>query len=320
MADALIGETRAVGYQPLLADTLYAAAQMYNNCGDAAAMLPRFKEAHTIASASRNDDVAAQASAMIPSIEVNRFGHVSLARDWLQVAQGDVARLGRESLAEAMFSQAVGMLALTDRAYDRALNAADHSIAVTTHLLGADDPLTIQWEANKGDWLEAAGRLDEALQTDVRAREQFEHLLGRDHPRLAVFWNNEGEVLNLLGRYTAAEAAYQRSVQLFRQNGADSDVLAWALTGLGRALLGKAEPARATAPLEEALRIRIAKRVPPRQLGETRFALARALWSLPADRRRALALAVAARSDYGDDAKPVVEIDHWLAHARAEGL
>jgi serine/threonine protein kinase/tetratricopeptide (TPR) repeat protein len=315
-ADTLIADVRAVGYQPLLADTLFSAAQMYNNCGDAAEMLPHFKEAHAVAIATHDDEVAAQASALIPSIEMNRFGHTSLARDWLQVAQGDVARLGRETLADAMFSQAEGMLAVTDRAYDRALAAADHSIEVTARLLGPDDPLTIQWEANKGDWLEAAGRLGEALQTDVRVREQFERLLGRDHPRIAVLWNNEGEVLTLLGRYPAAEAAYLRAVQLFRQSGADSDVLAWALTGLGRALLGKMQPATAIAPLEEALAIRLEKRVPSPQLGETRFALARALWSRSDERRRALALANKARDDYGDDKKAAAEIDVWRARAR----
>jgi tetratricopeptide (TPR) repeat protein len=156
------------------------------------------------------------------------------------------------------------------------------------------------------------------LQTDVSAREHFERVLGRDHPRVAIVLVNEGEVLNLLGRYLEAEVAYERAVTLYRQSKVDTDVLAWALTGLGRARLGQKRPATAVAPLEEALAIRIEKSAPPVQLGETSFALARALWSRPAERQRALALAVSARGDVGNDKKAAAEIDAWLAQARAE--
>jgi hypothetical protein len=50
-------------------------------------------------------------------------------------------------------------------------------------------------------------------------------------------------------------------------------------------------------------------------LGETRFALARALWPDPGTRPRALALAREARADYvalGTQPKSVVAIDAWL--------
>jgi tetratricopeptide (TPR) repeat protein/predicted Ser/Thr protein kinase len=317
LSSSLIAAAQAVGYQPLLAETLFASAQLGNLCGDDAEMLQRFREAHAAASAARNDELAAQASALIPSFAINRLGQLVVAREWLMVARGDVARLGRESLADAMLAQAEGMLALTERDYPRALAAADRSIAITRRLLGADDPLTIQWQANKGDWQQIAGRLDEALQTDIGAREHFERVLGRDHPRVALVANNEGEVLNLLGRHREAEAAFRRSAALFRQRGADPILLAWALTGLGRALLGDNQADAAAAPLEEALAIRLQHHAAPQQLAETRFALARALWSRPADRGRALALGASARRDYGEDQQGVDEIDAWLSRTRA---
>jgi tetratricopeptide (TPR) repeat protein len=282
--------------------------------------LQRLKDAHAAASAGHNDDIAAQAAALIPSFAVNRFNQVVVAREWLAVARGDVARLGRETLADAMLGQAEGMLAVTDGAYGPALTAADRSIDVTRRLLGPDDPWTIQWEANKADWQERAGRLDEALQTDVQVLAHFERVLGRDHPRVAMASNNEGEVLNLLGRYKEAETAYQRAISIWRQSGADATFLGWALTGLGRALLGQKQPGAAVVPLTEALDIRVAKQAAPAQLGETRFALARALWSRPDEKQRALALGASAKNDYGDDQKAVAEIDAWLDHARAEGI
>src|SRR5262249_18729356 len=159
-ADDLIAAARAVGYQPLLADVLFASGQLGNNCGDQAQTLQRFKEARSAASASHNDELAAQASALIPSFATNRLGQIQVAREWLVVAQGDVARVGHETLADAMLAQAEGMVAVTERAYARALASADRSIEITRRLLGPDDPLAVQWEANKGLMEETAGRLD----------------------------------------------------------------------------------------------------------------------------------------------------------------
>ena len=316
-ADALIADVRAAAYQPLLAETLYESAQIGNNCGDAAEALQRFKDAHAAASASRNDEIAAKTAALIPPFAINRLAQVAVAREWLIVARGDVGRLHQETIADAILAQAEGMMAATDRAYGRALASADRSIEVTRRLLGPDDPLTVQWEANKGNWQAAAGQLAEALQTDIRVRDHFERLLGHDHPRLALIHSNEGEVLNLLGRHVEAEAAYQRAVDLFRQSGADPEYLAWALTGLGRAEIEQGRPLVALPALEEALAIRIERHASPSQLGETRFVLARALWSRPAQRRRALAMGVSARRSYGDDEKAVAEIDAWLTQARS---
>ena len=191
-----------------------------------------------------------------------------------------MARLGRETLADAMLAQAEGMLALTERTTMRARSPRRTARStITRRLLGPDDPLTIQWEANKGDWQERPGGSTRPCRPTSHAREQFERVLGPEHPRVALVWNNEGEVLNLLGRYAEAEAAYQRAVRLFRQSGANADVLGWALTGLGRARLGEKQPAAAVAPLEEALGDSPRKHATRAQLGETRFALARALWS-----------------------------------------
>jgi eukaryotic-like serine/threonine-protein kinase len=315
-ADHLIPAIRSVGYSPLLADALLSAALLGDSCGQPGVMIDRLKEAHLAASASHHDEVAAEASALIAAYAVNRLGQVSVAREWVDVARGDEARLGHETLAKAEVAQAEGELALAQGDYDRALAAADRAFALTRKLRGPDDPLTINGEMNKGDWQRAAGRYAEALRTDLEARAHMERVLGRDHPAVALVCNNEGEALNTLGRYAEAEAAYQRSVDIFHESGADPYLLAWALTGLGRARLGRQEPAAAIVPLEDAMAIRLREGAPPRELAETRFTLARALWPHASDRARALTLAAAARGDAGDDHKLAGEIDAWLARAR----
>jgi hypothetical protein len=68
----------------------------------------------------------------------------------------------------------------------------------------------------------------------------------------------------------------------------------------------------------------VAGKAAPELLGETRFALARALWANPGERQRAEELARKARADYtmgekhGDSLPaPVAQIDSWLATAIA---
>jgi serine/threonine protein kinase/tetratricopeptide (TPR) repeat protein len=319
-ADSLIADVRTVGYQPLLADTLFASAQLGVYCSGSELMLQRFKDAYRAANASRNDEVAAEAAALVSTFANNRLKQISVAQEWFVVAQGAVSRLGRETMANAMLALSESILSGTNHDYPRALKAADHSIDITRRLLGPDDPLTIGWEADKGDLQVAAGRLDEALKTDVATREQFQRVLGREHPRVALVSSNEGEVLNLLGRHTEAAVAYERAIQIFRQSGTGAEVVAFALVGLGRARLGEKQPSAAVAPLEEALAHRLETHASSALLAETRFALARALWANPDQKQRALGLAAAARRDCADDKKAVAEIDAWLAQARVKGV
>jgi tRNA A-37 threonylcarbamoyl transferase component Bud32/tetratricopeptide (TPR) repeat protein len=318
-ADQLIADVRAVGYQPLLAETLYESGHLGDFCSDGEQMVQRFKEAYAAATASRKDDVAALAAAVIPTFAINRLNQVSVARDWFGVAEGAVSRLGRETMASALLAESESIVLSTGHEYPRALKAADRSIDITRRLLGPDAPMTITLMADKGNLLETAGRLEEALRNDIAARERFDRVLGSEHPLTAMSWCNQGELLNLLGRPDQAEAAYDHCLQIYRQSGTDRAVVGWALTGLGRARLGENRTAAALAPLEQALAVRIDTHASDALLGETRFALARALWARPEDRRRAVALARAARTDLADNKTAVAEIDVWLSKARATG-
>jgi tetratricopeptide (TPR) repeat protein len=316
LADQLIARARSLAYEPLLAETLSAAGAIGDQCGNAPLMVERFKEAHTAANASSHDEIAALSSTQLVIHAVNRLGDVALARVWLDVARGDVARFGRRGFPAALLFEAEGELAVADRRFDRALGRIDEALSVLRSTLGPEHPWTLLAEMNKGDWLERAGRLDDALAADRSTIERFERAEGSEHPDVAIATNNLGEVLNLLGRYDEAEAAYGRALAISRRNGVGPEIVGWILTGLGRARLGLARPEAAVSPLEEALAIRTERRAPPEELGETRFQLARALWPRAAERKRALGLAAAAREQLRGNSKAVAEIDAWLAQVR----
>src|SRR5262249_54054705 len=161
--------------------------------------------------------------------------------------------------------------------------------------------LSITGIANIGDAFAVSGRYDEALVSDIEARVTAERVLGPDHPLLANINSNECEALNHLGKFSEALEACRRALAIWRGTGSDAAIRSYGLTGLGLALLGEGRAAEAVAPLEEAVAAREGGHLAPALQSESRFALARALWTRPAERPRALSLARQARADVASD-------------------
>ena len=206
-ADALIAEVRAVGYQPLLAETLFESAQLGTSGGDAET-LQRFREARR-GHRGHNDEVAAQASAHPVLRDQSPWAVRSPASGWGRARGRRAAGTRNSGRRDAgPGGRDAGGVGTRLRARP---DAADHSIAITRRLLGPDDPLTINWEATRATGKRPPGVSTRLWRPTSGRAEHFERVLGPEHPRVALVWNNEGEVLNLLGRYGEAEVAYERA-------------------------------------------------------------------------------------------------------------
>jgi tetratricopeptide (TPR) repeat protein len=226
-----------------------------------------------------------------------------------------VDRIGGHPLLEAWLLAAHASILTSEGKLAEALAALERSRLAKERILGQTHIDVLSSRLNIGNLLELAGRHDEALAADQSARLTMARVVGPDHPRVAMVWANEGEALNSLGRHAEARAAFEHALDIWRRSGADPYFTSFGLTGLGRAYLGEGRAADAVPPLEEALRIRVERHMDAEHMGEVRFALARALWSRPAERKRARTLAQDARADYAGlkaDATSVAEIDVWL--------
>jgi Tfp pilus assembly protein PilF len=155
-----------------------------------------------------------------------------------------------------------------------------------------------------------------ALATNDRAQEIFTRACGAGSPSIALILSNRGEYLVALGRHDEAIAAFRGALGRWEpQLGVEHPFLAHPLTGLGLAHLAAGRPADALPPLERALRLREAREPDANMVAETRFALAKALWSAGTDRARARRLAEQARDTYLRDrarASSVTEVSMWL--------
>jgi tetratricopeptide (TPR) repeat protein len=311
----LVAAARAAGYQPLLAETLLAAAMLGDSCGEQARMFELFREAFTIAVEAHHDEAAASAAILFAGVLGDRARQLDLARDWLRVGRALLQRVGDRPQLEAWALNSDATNFIADGKGGEAVEAFRKAYELKARALGKDAFDTVIGLINVGVGLQYAGRCDEGVVTDTAGRDAMVRILGADHPVVALASSNEGECYNTLRRYPEARADFQRALDVWRRAQSDVTFQSYALTGLGIALLGEAKPAEATAPLEEALRIRVDKRFDPERLGETRFALARALWSTSGAHERARELARQALADYALVKTPTVpppDIAVWL--------
>jgi tetratricopeptide (TPR) repeat protein len=313
IAQRLIPQAREVGYQPLLSDVLYAAASWA--CIAPAVALQRLHEAYFMGLASRQDETATTATIILANL-LAEANQTQDGRVWLDTAKAMLARIGDHPLLATWLLVAEGCLFSREGDNVSAVRVLTAARDAKVKLLGPEDPDVASTETGLGLALQLAGRYDEALTVEVSTVERLTRSLGPDHPWVARSLDNEAEVLNLLHRHAEARAAFLRCLDIWTTSGADAAIVAYGLTGLGIALIGEGRRNEAIAPLERALATRKEIDAARELLGETRFALARALWTQPRSRSRSLALAREARADYVQvktGAATVAAIDAWLA-------
>ena len=119
---------------------------------------------------------------------------------------------------------------------------------------------------------------------------------GPNHVAVAMTVLNAAEPLIGLHRYADAAAASERALEMFRRAGSNSFYEGVALTLRGEALLGLEKYGDAVASLEKAVSLLSddASSYP----SQAKFALARALWTRPEQRKRALTLARESEAGY----------------------
>jgi tetratricopeptide (TPR) repeat protein len=318
-AEALLRDARALDYGPARAEALSRVGRLRYDTGDVS-WVGIMKEAFWAAFQSRHDELAADVAVEI----AGRLGYERPGADsdeWARIGEALLARMGPgHERTRAWLLQARGNQALMGRRLEEAHSFFGEAQLVKERLLGADD-IDVGLTVNTLSLvLLESGRLSEALAASARALRIFESTYGKDSPFVAYVVSNRGEILNALGRPAEALPLFARSLALWESSLAEeSHWLAYPLTGQGQALLLQGRPAAATPPLERALRLRTRSDPEPQRLGETRFALARALWDGGGDRSRARELATAARELYSAApgmAARIRDIDTWLRARR----
>jgi serine/threonine-protein kinase len=130
--------------------------------------------------------------------------------------------------------------------------------------------------------------------------------------------NNLGDVLQAQGKYAEAQEHHHIALNAWRKTvGDDHPNIALAHSSLGELLVAQNRPAEALAHYERAWAIYDRPEIPAHKASAAAFALAKVLWQLARDRRRARELAERAgdllsRSEESDSER-LRDIERWLS-------
>jgi tetratricopeptide (TPR) repeat protein len=226
--------------------------------------------------------------------------HVAVAVSLISLAT-TLRRLGRHTEALAHLQQALEIRELR---------------------LGPDSPgVVIVLNELGRAWLDV-GELPQALDAHQRALAYGTKMLGPSHSHVAEAWLGLGTVLQAYGMLDAAARHVGRAVRTYELAvGSRHPRFGSALCALGEIEHARGERVAAREHLELAVEILAQAEVPPAELAAARFALARMLWTFPAEQQAGLALAKHALMAYGTlgaaGRDRAAEIEVWLVEHAA---
>jgi len=200
---------------------------------------------------------------------------------------------------------------------DKALAELTHARAMLDTLLPRDSAEHLQISQTMGACYYIQHKYDDALR-EYRGRQAALTAAGRTKSaEMAGSWVDVGDVQFDRKDFSAAADSYRRSVAEYEALvGTEDARLGLPLSRLGEAELGANHPERAIDPLQRALAIYAAAKVPPIAAADVQFPLARALWTKPAQRPHARELATTAHAAFAASG-PMFELqakasDEWL--------
>jgi tetratricopeptide (TPR) repeat protein len=202
---------------------------------------------------------------------------------------------------------------------DDARASLERALAIQREAFGDAHPKVAVSLGNLGIVLADDGRWDSALAAMTEAAAILEYAYGSEHPAVANAFDSIADVHRRAGRYGEALRSFERAVEIYERTlGPDDLAIASPLLGLGQTQLELGHREDARRALERATKLVDAQPLPPVQIAETKFALARAL--PPEEHARARELGEAAVAIYREALQPhddrLPEIEAWLAAQR----
>ena len=321
----VLADARRVAYEPTLAEALGLRGHVLVDIGNASEAETILEEGVWTAEEARHDEAKAEgAITLLYAVYLGGAPRPKEAERWLHLSEATLRRIGGHPRLQIWMNLAYADNLRLQGRREEALARQLASGAIAEQSLSPYDPDLVHVYGNIANGLSVLHRPFEALAYSDKAMEIGREVLGTDHPVVVVNLSNRAEILNQLERWPEARAAANRALELWeKQLGKDHQFLPYALNGIGVSYLGEGKPAAAVAPLERALRIRLAKEPSQPLIADVEFALARALWDSNQQRERARALAKKALERYGADpsqAKHRPEITAWLEKHGAAAL
>jgi tetratricopeptide (TPR) repeat protein len=314
--ETLVGEARAAGHEPLLAEALLVYARARAPF-DPEGAEPIYEEAFRRGEAIRNDVLAAEAAIQLVAITGAIEHHFDHGERWARIAEAAVER-GVPLRVRGWFLHNRGTLFAAQGKWRLAEADFSAAVAMRQQVLGTTHPDLAASTINLARAALMLGDARRAVDTANRALMIAGSFLPAESYEVGAARLVRGQALLDLGRAAEARADIKAVLETFeRVLGRDHPFLADPMLGLGQLALAEGRPADAQALLERAWEIRSIHNADGGVREQTAFSLARAIWdAAPGDRKHATELATEARDGYAalpDMASRLAQVDRWLS-------
>ena len=321
VASQLVDEALRANYAPVTAETLLQLGEIQTLSGQAELAEHSYEQAIWLAEGSHHDEAVLEAADQLISITGFAQGRHRDGERWASFTDALLRRLGPgHGLMEAWRANNLATVYYDQGRLEDALRMFGEALAMKVRAVGARHFDVAMSLDNEAEVLYQLGRTDEALQKSQQALDIFHETLGPGHPRVAGAWASHAEYLNARGDYTRANTVARHALEIFDgEPAANPAQVATALIALGVSWYGRGLPALAIPPLERALDIGGGGILDNLRYGTARFALARALTEAVGPTARSLALAIAARGDFGESQRLEerrVRVEQWIKERR----
>jgi tetratricopeptide (TPR) repeat protein len=317
-AVAMRPQVEATGYRPLLGQLLLEIGYAKTDLGesDSERML---EDAMDVAEAARDDFTVAAAAAALVYVEGYTRGRPEESERWARLGAAVLDRLPTGYDSSRIRSWLLNNRAVTlwiGGEYQQAEAQLREAITLKERLLGNDHSDVGVSLLTLGGLLNEAGRPDEGLSLIDRALEIHRT---RDDPsslRFAHALVDRAYTLLALGRVAEARSAFREGIDVLEGLPFEAFAsLTNAFVGLADTELAAAQAPAALAHLEHAADLARKTTVPPLDLADLDFGLARAVWDARGEKGRAVSLAREAQRAFlaQHQTQRQRDADAWLA-------
>lgn len=212
--DVLVEEAKAVGWPPLVAESLLDQARHVGYSKDFAGAEKAAKEAFRAALAAGSDKLGADAAMQLALIVGLERMRLSEGSDWLDIAETLYDRAGDHGYARSKLMSFRGKLAEAQGKMPEALALMERAVALRTEVVGDDHPMLATLLGDLGHLYAERGEYERALDYLRQDLALIERAVGGSHADIPDILGDIGGVHAAQGNIDEAERVFAQALAM----------------------------------------------------------------------------------------------------------